>query len=591
MVLLATAATAVVTALVVLCGVLVRKLRDAEDRRQRYAAVFDNATDMMCVYRLDGTIVRANAAALKRLGFGAELAGKNFSAHVAPESLLTTERAFAQAVSGRSIEFSTVFLDAHGDALTVMASLAPIAVRERIVGVVGSARDVSAEEAHEEELLRNRERFRGLFEQNAFAMATIKTDGTLSAINVAMERLSGYRNEELVGKPATILTPPDRRELARRRLAELTASPAPMSYESELLCRGDHEVAVGVDILPIEVVGRIEGYYMTVKDLTEERALRGRLGESDARVSALYRVASSGSNPSLQIDEALALGTKSLRVRYGCIVEVSGDRFTVRHRCGPEDDVMPVGFTAPLGPAIERVAQSPRATTAADLEPPWKSSIGSRIVADGKPYGALIFLDTQTRDGAFEPADVDFADLLATLAGGAVSRELAHQRLEEGSLCDALTGLANRTLLEQSILRAIATAGRRQRKFAVLFLDLDRFKPVNDERGHAAGDLVLKEVARRLRETLRAEDLVARVGGDEFVILQTDVEKLEATGELAERVSRALSHPMAVGGVQLQIGCSIGVAVYPYDGKTAAELMHCADVAMYRAKMRNRETV
>jgi diguanylate cyclase (GGDEF)-like protein/PAS domain S-box-containing protein len=553
--------------------------------------MFENGNEPMAIFAADGSVERTNAALRKRFGFATDLSGERFDRLVAVEDRYTANRAFSQALSGKSNEFSAAFLDARNQRVPVVVTLSPIVEAGRVAGVAGAARDVSADQAYEEQLLRNRERLSGLFEQNFYAMAAIKLDGTLSAVNVAMERLSGYRNEEVVGKPATILTPADRRDLEQRRLAELSVSPAPMSYESTLLCRGDHELHIEVDILPIEVSGKTEGYYMTIKDLTEERALRSRLGEKDARVSALYRVASSGSNPSLQIDEALVLGMTSLNMRYGLVTEVSGGTFTVRHRCGPEDGLMPVGYAGLVTPEIGgRLLENPRAVAQDDLssDAPWKSFIGSRIVADGDPYGAMVFLDTEPRARRFEAADSDFIVLLATLTGGAVSRELAMQRLEEGSLSDALTGLANRTLLEQNIRRAIATAGRRQRKFAVLFVDLDRFKPINDERGHATGDLVLKEVATRLKEALRAEDLVARAGGDEFVILQTDLDRPEATRELADRVTAALSRPMNVAGLDVQIGCSIGIAAFPADGKTPEDLLSAADASMYREKARNR---
>jgi diguanylate cyclase (GGDEF)-like protein/PAS domain S-box-containing protein len=584
---------------------LVTMLEKLEERRQRFAAMFEHSSEMMAIYDVDGAIVRGNPAAVYRFGFGKEVAGTHFDVHVAPESRETTARGFAQARSGVANEFAATFLDAKGRRIPVLATLSPIVVNDRVVGVVGVARDVTAEQQYEEQLLHNRERFRVLFEQNAYAMATIKLDGTISAVNVAMERLSGYRNEEVVGKSATVFTPEGRRQLAERRLSDLSVSPEPMSYESVLLCRGGHEVPVQVDILPIRVGEHTEGYYMTVKDLTKERALSARLSEKDERVRALYNLASSASKAALQIDEALALAMRSLGMTYGFVTRVVEERFRICHRCGPEDGVMPVGFEAPSTLGIgKRLADSPRAVAIEDLDADddaavlreggyaWKSLIGSRLVVEGKLYGALLFLDERAREQPFEAADADFIDLLAALVSGAVAREIADDRLERDAMRDPLTGLANRTVLEEALRRAVATAGRRRQQFAVHFIDLDRFKPINDERGHAAGDAVLQEVARRLLSATRAEDLVARVGGDEFVILQTDLGEEHNTKKLSDRVRRVLRMPVRLAdNTSVQIGCSVGIAQFPDDGKTPEDLLRSADAAMYRVKEQARADV
>jgi diguanylate cyclase (GGDEF)-like protein/PAS domain S-box-containing protein len=154
---------------------------------------------------------------------------------------------------------------------------------------------------------------------------------------------------------------------------------------------------------------------------------------------------------------------------------------------------------------------------------------------------------------------------------------------------DPLTGLANRRALERTLASALARASARGRVTAVLMLDLDGFKAINDSHGHAAGDAALREVARRLRRCVRERDLVARLGGDEFVVLLTDVGGTSgAAQEACERVDAALAQPIALEQGEMTLRAAIGVATFPGDGADAPSLLAFADRAMYAAKHRRR---
>ena len=157
-------------------------------------------------------------------------------------------------------------------------------------------------------------------------------------------------------------------------------------------------------------------------------------------------------------------------------------------------------------------------------------------------------------------------------------------RLQRLAFKDALTGLANRALLHDRIKQAIATARRKAGSFAVLLVDLDRFKPVNDIYGHATGDLVLRKTARRLQAATRAVDTVARLGGDEFVVLLGGASGRDEARLVVERIIRAVTTPLAVH--ELRLGVSVGIALYPDDGTDAHQLLARADCAMYDAKHR-----
>ncbi len=164
-------------------------------------------------------------------------------------------------------------------------------------------------------------------------------------------------------------------------------------------------------------------------------------------------------------------------------------------------------------------------------------------------------------------------------------RKQAEERLQHLATHDPLTGLANRAFFQDTLAREILLARRDSRMLAVMLLDVDHFKIVNDTFGHAAGDVALKGFADRLARALRESDLVARLGGDEFVVLLTDIDSAYSASVMG-RVLSALSHPISVGLADLVVTCSAGIALYPNDATDAEELLRKADAAMYRAKKR-----
>ncbi|MFL6655671.1 MAG: PAS domain S-box protein, partial [Sulfurifustis sp.] len=170
-----------------------------------------------------------------------------------------------------------------------------------------------------------------------------------------------------------------------------------------------------------------------------------------------------------------------------------------------------------------------------------------------------------------------------------VSREvtdekLAEQRIQYLATHDALTDLPNRVMFSELLSVAIASAKRYERKLAVLFIDLDRFKIINDTLGHDAGDVLLKEMSVRLRECLRASDVVARLGGDEFVVLLPEVAETGQVAMVARKILTALMKPISIFGQECRVTASIGICLYPSDGTDEQSLMKNADSAMYLAK-------
>ena len=201
-------------------------------------------------------------------------------------------------------------------------------------------------------------------------------------------------------------------------------------------------------------------------------------------------------------------------------------------------------------------------------------------------------LEGQHRDGTTFPIELTVTELVEgnqRLFTGVVrditERKKAEERIRHLAHHDPLTGLPNRNLYNDRLERAIYRARRSQSPLGLMFVDLDKFKPVNDELGHEAGDIVLKVVSQRLLTCVRQSDTVARVGGDEFVVLLENLDHWESAAIVAAKIIKAFAEPIDVnGGKTATVGASIGISLYPDDGEDQDELTRSADAAMYAVK-------
>jgi diguanylate cyclase (GGDEF)-like protein len=201
----------------------------------------------------------------------------------------------------------------------------------------------------------------------------------------------------------------------------------------------------------------------------------------------------------------------------------------------------------------------------------------------GKALGTLTFLLRESRGPT--SSETQSIAVATRIAGIAIERSQAEERIHHMALHDALTGLPNRSQLSDRLSHALTQARRAGCRVTVVFVDLDKFKLINDSLGHRAGDELLKVVANRMVACVRSTDTVVRLGGDEFVIVLTESndDRCDATA-MIERMRHAIVEPVDLGGQDYQVTCSMGVAVYPADGADAETLLMNADAAMYRAK-------
>ncbi len=285
---------------------------------------------------------------------------------------------------------------------------------------------------------------------------------------------------------------------------------------------------------------------------------------------------------------------ESRLVLAGKLFDSSGEAIVI---CDVQKNIVSVNqaFTSLMGYTQEEVlGKNPRLLKsgrqdAAFYEAMWKSIAGS-----GVWQGEIWNRNKNGQDiplwmaiNAIKDEEGQTTHYIA-VASDMTQRRAAEERIQFLAYYDALTGLPNRILLRDRLQHAMAHARRYGTKVAMMFLDLDRFKNINDSLGHSTGDLLLQEAAKRLQEVVRESDTVARMGGDEFMVVLSHCRGREDAAAVAERIQQDLSMPFAIDGRELSIEVSIGISMYPSDGQDIDFLMSSADAAMYQCK-RNRE--
>lgn len=226
--------------------------------------------------------------------------------------------------------------------------------------------------------------------------------------------------------------------------------------------------------------------------------------------------------------------------------------------------------------------------------------LSRKLVAEGQPYpefvaeleqrhkaGHTIWVEIKT-SGIYDEQG-DFIGIVG-VARDLTERKKAEAQIKHLAQHDSLTGLPNRLLFRDRLAQALLSCSRQQRQLAVLLLDLNSFKPVNDQYGHGVGDELLIAIGERLRQLLRASDTVARLGGDEFVVLLPQLDQPQQVALVMAKISQALSQPFVLSVGPLQVGCSIGQAVFPADGADLDALLMVADQRMYQQKQQRQST-
>ncbi|HPU50719.1 MAG TPA: EAL domain-containing protein [Burkholderiaceae bacterium] len=319
-------------------------------------------------------------------------------------------------------------------------------------------------------------------------------------------------------------------------------------------------------------------------------ALRDANDKLRSEVAERTRVESSLREREQSYRDLFSLSPDAVFVVHGGVITDLNSAALVLLRVGQPEKAIGTLFSAWVG---EREPDADAETTVIDIGllpgPP------SFTATDTGPRGREVRL--RPADGREATAELRVARvridgqpaILATLRD-ITDRKKAEARVMRLAQHDALTDLPNRALLEARLTLALREASRRHRRVAVMFIDLDRFKTINDTLGHATGDQLLIEVGRRLTSVCRPRDLLARLGGDEFVLLLTDIEQIDDVTAVAERVLGALREPVRLERYELTATPSIGISTFPDDGEDGATLLKHADAAMYHSKSAGRNT-
>jgi len=353
--------------------------------------------------------------------------------------------------------------------------------------------------------------------------------------------------------------------------------------------------------------GRFTGYRGIAKDISERKRAERHVRVHAERQEAIARFGQFA----LDRHSTEALYTEAARVMRCegvdavCVLEMftAAGEYLVRATQG-EGPHASLGKRGPISPDsvwpdilrenAPRIAGRKYLATR-PLDRPWRAwlrDMGSVVYApvrdDDKPIAMLCIY--ATAEHAFGSEDVRFAEAVAHVLSTALQRQKAEQRLAHLAQFDALTGLPNRTLVQDRLEQSILQSRRRHAHAGVLFVDLDRFKLINDSLGHHQGDALIRQVGERMLACVRPGDTVGRISGDEFAVVLADMARPDDAALVAQKVLDTLARPFDLGGNEAYVTASIGIAAFPGDGDDAEALLKNADMAMYRAKEQARNS-
>lgn len=550
-------------------------------------------------------------------------------------------------------------------------------LRSRISEMERSERD---RRKHQEELVRTRAMFEGLFEFAPDAIIVIGQDGKILRINKQAEKLFGYSGNELLNSPVEILLPERFRERHREYRGKYMSEPhiRPMGTGLELYgkrkdgsefsvdialgpLKAGEDIVVMAVIRDVSVRRRAEDRYHTLVNAIDEgfciievifddnekpvdyrfleispsfekqtglitaqgKRMRELAPEHEEHWFETYgKIALTGQSARFQ-NRAEQLnrwydvyafrvgpaGTRHVAVLFNDITErkeaedaLKLTKFSVDHASVA---AFLIGKDARILYVNEQACRTLRysreellAMTIPELDPRFHASVWNETWGQLKREGSLHIETVHRRkDGTLVPVEIsaNYISFGGREYDWAYSVDITDRKRMEEEIRhlahhDALTGLPNRRLFREITDLELAQARRNRRKLAILFLDLDRFKEINDTLGHDAGDELLKQAACLFRKTIRTSDTVARIGGDEFNIILADIVRPEDVSDIAQKIIRRFRSPFSIFGNELNVTTSIGISVYPDDSAEIDTLLRYADIAMYHAKESGRNT-
>jgi diguanylate cyclase (GGDEF)-like protein/PAS domain S-box-containing protein len=570
---------------------LVRTRTAALENEQRFRSVFTNAADGMLLVDPLGTITHANAAAQKMFGApAASLIGRPHHELIAEESAWIGRSSFTRVLLGETVSESLRMRRVDGSAFPATASTAPVRVGDRIAGVVATVKDMTAFVEATASLEASEERFRSLFDYSPDAMLALSLDGAITRANAAAARDHGYPVEQLIGRQAIDLLASADAHGALEAFRHASHGRA-VSIEATAL-RGDGTTyPVLCTLIPIVFRGTIAGVHLLARDLSAIRRAENEVVAQHSRLRELYLVAASANATAENlIASTIDAGCRLLGMTAGSLYDAGADRSVATVGEPIPRRLARLALATDGALAVEDLRGLPYLAEPEIGENPPLCYVGTAIEVAGSLYGTLSFAGEAPRAEEFTESDRDLVQLMGALISSAIDRGRSRARLKHLAYNDQLTALPNRAWFTERLRDELALAGEAGTRVAVMFLDLDRFKDINDTLGHALGDKMLRVIGDRVTAVVGSDGLVARMGGDEFNVLVGNDPTTGQLDALAQRIIAAIDQPLLIDGYEQFVTTSIGIAVYPSDGDDADALIKHADVAMYRAKERGRNT-
>lgn len=437
----------------------------------------------------------------------------------------------------------------------------------RAIRIIGTNRNVSERVGSEQALRESEDRFRRLTHLYSDWYWELDADLRFTRIEGAGLAKLGIRAEEVIGGTSAQFPRYELTSMTTQAFAQLRAQRK--SYRD---VRGRFSMPDGsycyVSITgePVfDTGGKFLGYRGVTRDITEQVHAEAALAESEERFKGAFENSATGM-------ALIALDGRWLKVNRA-VCDITGYS---------EAELLARSYQELTHPEDRNAGPASLAELLAGKKD--SVQIEKRYVHKlGHSVWVLVNVSL-VRDGSGKPRH--FISQTLDIS----ERKRLLQRVEHLALHDPLTGLPNSRLLLDRLELAVASARRAKRSMGVMYVDLDEFKQVNDTHGHAAGDLVLKEFALRIRKVLRETDSVARVGGDEFIVILGETSGESESAAAATRLLAAVAVPFDIGGAQVQLSASIGIALFPGHGADAQTLMQHADEAMYCAKRAGRNS-
>ncbi|WP_217495394.1 GGDEF domain-containing protein [Halofilum ochraceum] len=420
------------------------------------------------------------------------------------------------------------------------------------------------------------------------AVCVVDRESRFLFISAAGERIFGYPPDEMIGRPVLDFVHPEDRERTRSAIREILDGEQKPHFENRYLRKDGKTAHI---MWSARWSARDQVRIAVARDITErkraeslQRAIYAisEAANRDEGLLTLFQGIDATLRDLLPIDDLVVTLVDADTGEAGCPWPIEPDD----PGGDPERELMRQlgSVVAEDGEALLLTPDSVDATKQPfDTPPDALNHIAVPLESGNGVVGSLV-ARADLGSVRFSDEDRNRLQLISVQIAAAIERRVLHLRLERMARYDQLTGLPNRALFLDRLATAVTATARKQAHLAVLYLDLDEFKHVNDTFGHAAGDQLLKEVAHRLTDCIRGADTVGRLGGDEFVVLLEGIERVTDGATIAKKIAAAFAAPFGLAAGTVQVSSSIGIAVYPEDGLNADELIGHADTTMYRAK-------